>query len=475
MTAALASAPMQSDPAGELRGAGERPFIPPAFHPLPARVGFLAALRSIRTVVDGWPAAVFEGGVHQLGLPGAPVIVSDPDLAAEVLLERREDFPRGERLNRLFRPVWGRGIFVTEGAEWRWQRRAGAPAFRPAHMAALVPVMRTAAERTLEGRRDGQPFDLQGEMRRLTLNVLFDAALSGGDDFPDKAEASRQIDAFVSSVGKFGLTDLMPMPESWRPSVESRGGKPAAYMREHVGAMVARRRNEAGRAENVARGDLVDLLMAAIDPETGAQMDDVLVRDNLIGFIAAGHETSAYALSWALWLVANHPPTERRLLEEIAAVAGDAPIAAAHLDALVFTRQVVEETLRLYPGAVGIAREAGRDTSIGGRAVRRGTMVLVATYALHRRADFWENPNAFDPDRFAPGGPPRGPFTYLPFGAGPRVCMGAAFAMTELVTALATLVRGAKLAADPARPVEIGVRLGALVAKGGMWMTAAPR
>lgn len=471
MTAALKQVSSGPDVAtGSATPAAVQTFIPPAFPHLPARVGIVAALRSIRTVLDGWPAAVFEGGIHQLRLPGAPVIVSDPELAAEILLEKKEDFPRGERLNRLFRPVWGRGIFVADGAEWRWQRRAGAPAFRPAYMAALVPVMSGAAERTLEAWRTGRTVDLQDEMRRLTLNVLFDAALSSGEDFPDKAEASRQIDAFVSSVGKFQLTDLMPMPESWRPSVEARGGCPAAYMRAYVGRMVARR-----RAENASKGDLVDLLLAAVDPETGARMDDALVRDNLIGFIAAGHETSAYALSWALWLVASHPKTERRLLSEIEAVAGDAPIAAEHLDRLVFTRQVVEEAMRLYPAAVGIAREAARDTSIGGRPVRRGTMVMVATYALHRRADFWKNPDAFDPDRFAPGGPPRRPFTYLPFGAGPRVCMGAAFAMTELVTALATLVRGARLTPDPARPVSIGVRLGALVAKGGMWMTAARR
>ena len=447
------------------------PFIPPAFPSPPERPGLVAALRSTRTVIDGWPRAVFEGGLHRSPYPGGPVTVSDPAMAAEVLLEKADDFPRGELINRLFRPIWGRGIFIAEGADWRWQRRAGAPAFRPANMAALAPVMRAAAERTLTSWRAGRSLDLHQEMRGLTLQVLFDAALSGGEDFPDKAEASREVGDFVSGVGRFALTDFLPMPEAWRPSTQRRGGRSRAYVRRHVGAMIARRRAEGGR-----RGDLVDLLMAAADPETGARMDDDLLRDNLIGFIAAGHETSANALAWALWLVARHPATERRLLAEVEAVAGEVPIGPDHLEQLTFTRQVIQETMRLYPGAVALARTAARDTAVGGHPIKRGTLVSIAVYALHRRPDLWDDPDAFDPDRFAPGRRADHPaFAYQPFGAGPRVCMGAAFAMTEMVTALAVLVRGARLTPDPSRPVRVGTRMGALVAPNGLWVAAEPR
>jgi cytochrome P450 len=227
--------------------------------------------------------------------------------------------------------------------------------------------------------------------------------------------------------------------------------------------MVKRRRGQA------PRGDLVDLLMAAQDPETGRRMDDELVRDNLMGFIAAGHETTAYALAWALWVVGSHRPTRERLLQEVAAVTGGGPVEEEHVERLVFTAQVIREVMRLYP-TVGVARAAPHRTQVGGWTVSAGAPVLVAVYALHRLASRWEDPYGFDPDRFSGGVPQGGKgICYLPFGAGPRVCMGAAFAMTELVVALATLVRGAELVPAPERPVALGVRLGTVYSTSGLW------
>jgi cytochrome P450 len=446
------------------------PYCPPTFAVPNGRPGPLALWRSIRNPIYGWSKEVFEGGVYRAALPGAPLVVGDPALAAEILIERSEDFPHGELLNRLFTPIWGRGIFVAEGADWRWQRRAAAPAFRPTQMAMLAPVMRRAAEAILLRWRDGAPIDLQAEMRRLTLQILFDAMLSGGEDFPDRDEASRQVDAFIGRVGRIVPTDALPMPAAWRPSVEARGGRPAAYMRARVAAMIARRRRQ-----SLQRGDLVDMLMAAEDSETGRKMDDELSRDNLMGFIAAGHETTAFALSWALWITAVHAPTRHRLLAEIKAVTQGGPVEGAHLDRLHFTRQVIQEAMRLYPAAVAITRAAMRDTELGGYSIRRGAPILVAIYALHRLADFWELPHAFDPDRFEPGSRAgRSPGLYLPFGAGPRSCMGASFATTELMVALATLVRGARLQPDAGRPPQIAIRLGGVVARNGLWATPEP-
>lgn len=443
-------------------------FTPPHWPPATRDPTFLDLCRSPSNTLLGWSKGVYEGGCYQAKAPGAVLVVGDAEMAAEILFEHTDVFPHGEQFDRLFRPVWGRGIFVTEGAEWKWQRRAAAPAFRADRMKSFAPMMRAAAEQMIaRWRQTDGLVNLHDETRQLTLRVLIDAALSGGEGFPGVEEMSFHINRFIAGVGRFSLTDFMPIPNWMRPSAEARGGPSTAWLRSEVAAMVARRRKEA-----TPRGDLVDLLLEAVDPETGRKMDDELVRDNLVGFIAAGHETSAYALSWALWLVASHPPTRERLLAEIEAAAGNEPLGAEHLDRLVFTRQVLQETMRLYPGASAIVRTAASDIEIKGRKIRRGTLCVLATHAFHRRADFWPDPHVFNPDRFAPDRPQasRPRLAYMPFGGGPRVCMGAAFAMTELAIVLATLVRAVRFEADPARPVRIATRLNAFVADGGMWM-----
>ncbi len=448
-------------------------FVPPHWPVAMGNPNFIDLFRSVSNTLIGWSKDVYAGGLYQAPAPGAPLIVGDLDIAAAILIEHADAFPHGEQFDRLFRPVWGRGIFVTEGAEWKWQRRAAMPAFRADRMKAFAPIMVRAADAAIaDWSKAAAPLNLHDEARRITLRVLLDTALSGGEDFPSIEDASRHIDAFIAGVGRFSLTDFLPMPNWMRPSTAARGGSSTAWLRRHVDMMIARRRNDA-----TPRGDLVDFLFEAVDPETGQRMDDELVRDNLMGFIAAGHETSSFALSWALWLVASHAPTRQRMLEEIASIAGDAPLDADHLDGLVFTKQVLQETMRLYPGATAVVRTAARDIALGGRKIAKGTMVVLATHAFHRRPDFWPDPNAFDPDRFAPdrqhAGRPR--LAYMPFSAGPRVCMGAAFAMTELTLVLATLTRAMRLDPDPARPVALAVRLGGFVAKGGMWMKPAPR
>jgi cytochrome P450 len=440
-------------------------FIPPAFIRPRRAPGLIRVLRSIRSPVEAWPPEAFEGGVHRIPFPGAPLVISDPDLAGEVLVHRREDFPRGELVNRLFRPVWGRGIFVSEGADWHWQRRAAAPAFRADAMARLVPIVHAAAADALTAMPEGQPVDLTGQSRRLALRVLFDACFSSGADLLEPDEVDPRFSAFIDGVAKFTLLDALPALADWRGPVDARGGAARAWLRERLGALVAQRRSD-GRAS----GDLVDLLIDARPSAEGEGMDDERVCDNLLGFLAAGRETTSHALAWALWLTARHPPTERRLLDEVDAVAGEGPIGSDHLDRLGFARQVIQETMRLYPGAIALARTAAQEVAIGGHRVRSGQLVLIAVYALHRRPDLWPDPDVFEPDRFAPGSEGvRTPFAYLPFGAGPRACMGGAFAMTEMTTALATLVRGAHFAAATGRPVRVGARMGAAIARHGLW------
>lgn len=447
-------------------------FVPPHWPVATGEPSFLDLCRSPANILLGWSKAVYDGGCYQAKLPGAVLIIGDVEMAAEILFDRAEDFPHGELADRLFRPVWGRGIFVSEGAEWKWQRRAAMPAFRADRMKGFAPTMAAAADRTIaEWRATNAPVNLHDEMRQLTLRVLIDAALSGGEGFPGIDEISTHIASIMSNLGRIGLGDVLPIPYSMRPSTEKRAGASTVWIRLEVAAMVARRRNQPPRR------DLVDLLMESVDPETGQRMDDDLVRDNLVGFIAAGHETSSYALSWALWLVSQHEPTRTRMLEEIATVAGDAPLGAEHLDGLVFTRRVLQETMRLFPGATALFRTAAKDVEIKGRRIKRGTGCVIASHAFHRNPAFWPDPHAFDPDRFAPDRAtgPRPRLAWMAFGGGPRVCMGAAFAMTELVIVLASLVRAMHLESDPGRPVRVATRLNAFVSEGGMWMKPVAR
>jgi cytochrome P450 len=229
--------------------------------------------------------------------------------------------------------------------------------------------------------------------------------------------------------------------------------------------MVERRRREP------SRGDLVDLLMQAQDPESGRRMDDVLLRDNLLTFIAAGHETTALALTWSLYLLGRDPATAERVRAEIAAVAGDDSLTDEHVARLTFTRQVVQEAMRLYPSLPLMSRMCAEDTHAGGHPVKKGAFIFVPIYAIHRHRRLWRDPDAFDPDRFGPEeSAGRHRFAYLPFGGGPRVCIGQTFALTEAVAILATLVRGATLEPDPGHRIRPVMRV-SMRPQGGMPMT----
>ena len=185
--------------------------------------------------------------------------------------------------------------------------------------------------------------------------------------------------------------------------------------------------------------DLLDLILNAADPETGREMNSAEVRDNLLAFIVAGHETTALALSWALYLVAFAPSVQQRARSEAQAVLQGRVAGADDVPKLPYVRQIIDEALRLYPPAAILGRTAMADDTLGGRQVRKGDTVMLPIYALHRNHLLWDNPDAFDPDRFAPDKKPTR-YSYLPFGEGPRICIGAAFAQIEAVIILATLL-----------------------------------
>jgi len=416
--------------------------------------------------IDAWPRVVFEGLSFRSPAPGGPLFLMDPQDIRAVFVDEADAFTQGAMFRRIMRPVWGEGILTSEGAAWRWQRRASAPAFRPAHMDALAPLMSGAAQGALDRWSRGGRVDFSQEAARMTFDVILDSVLSGGEDF-DRASARSRIEGFLSRNLSPRLS-LYMAPDRWHEGRSLPAAPGAESLRRDVDAMIRRRRSAP------PRGDLVDLLLQARDPETGRTMDDATLRDNLLGFIVAGHQTSSVALTWSIFLASQHAPTASRLRNEVAEVAGDAPIGPDHVGKLVFTRQVVSEALRLYPPAFQLYRVCVRETVVGSHRFRPGDKVLIPIYALHRHRRWWRDPDVFDPDRFAPDQPAPDRHLYMPFGAGARVCLGAAFAMTELVVMLATLMRGATFTVDPSHRVWPGTAM-EMLPRGGLPMTVELR
>lgn len=441
-------------------------LVPPAVKPPDQPLPYFHALwKLLDNPIEAWPRAVYEEPYFLRGDSRQTFLyATDPAMLKDILLDKAEAFPKDWMFDRVTKPALGEGLLTAKGEHWRWQRRAAAPGFRPDNVEAMTPVMVAAAEAALERwreRGEGARLDVATEMTGVTFQVILDTMLSGGEGLDVPAMAARITD-YLETLGKISPADLLQWPLWARVAMAPRGYRAIVYLKATVDGMVARRREQA------RRGDLVDLLMQAKDPETGRQMNDGLLRDNLLTFIGAGHETTALALTWSLYLLGRHPPTARRVRAEIAEVAGGQTITHRHVERLAFTRQVIQEAMRLYPSLPMMTRMCGQDVEAGGLAVKKGTFVFIPIYAIHRHRRLWRDADAFDPDRFgSEESAGRHRFAYIPFGAGPRVCIGQTFAMIEAVAVLATLVRGAALEPDPGHRIRPLMRV-SMRPQGGM-------
>lgn len=396
-------------------------------------------------------------------------MVMDPVALRHILRDRVADYPKSDVTKLILGPAIGRSLFVAEGAEWMWQRRAAAPVFSHRNVAALAPVMTAAADRACAriSAAHGRAVDVFDEMVTATFEVISDVTFSGGEGF-DRAAVHRAIEGYISQTAKVSLFDIMGLP-GWVPRPSRLAAGPALRQMKALAD-----RTIAGRQ---ARGpstppDLLDLLAAGADPDSGRCMTADELRDNLLTFIVAGHETTALTLGWALYLCAFDQGVQAAAQAEAQAVLGARAAGVADLPALPLVRRIVDEALRLYPPAAFLARTAQVPDTLLGREVRRGDTVILPVYALHRHHALWPDPDQFDPSRFAD---PRAidRFAYLPFGDGPRICIGASFALQEAVIILATLLarfRFAPVAGRNPRPVMILT----LRPEGGIWLEATP-
>ncbi|MGG7643218.1 cytochrome P450 [Rhodovulum sp. YNF3179] len=392
-------------------------------------------------------------------------MVMDPGANRRILKDRLDNYPKSDVTKNILRPAIGESLFIAEGAHWRWQRRAAAPVFSARNIDALAPIMSAAAERSARRLETvaGRAADLHQEMVAATFEVIGEVTFSGGDSF-DREAVHRAIDQYIAQTARVSLLDVAGIP-TWVPRPGRLFSTNANREMKRVADAAIDARRAAGPPEVP---DLLDLLMAGADPKTGRQMNTAELRDNLLTFIVAGHETTALALSWALYLVAFDPGVQDRLRAEAETVLQGRTATAADVPRLTYTRQVIEETLRLYPPAAFLSRTAREADTLCGRAVRPGDTVMLPIYALHRNHQLWDDPHRFDPDRFAPG-TARDRYAYLPFGDGPRICIGASFAMTEAIIILATLVARFRFATVPGRAPK-PVLILTLRPEGGVWL-----
>ena len=442
--------------------------IDPPDQPLPM-------FRLLRAVVDNplkaWPCAVYREHLHRARVLGHETIyVMAPDLIRAVVLDEADNFEKGEISRRALGPALGDAILTAEGSRWRWQRRAVAGIFRQERIRDFLPAMTASAERTRDrwcALPAGAEIDVAHEMMRTTFDIILTTMLSGRSRV-DLELMERSITEYLEPTSWIVALAMVGAP-SWVPYP---GAHRARRAREHLHRMLATLIVEAKRNPG-NRDDLLSLLTNAIDPETGKSMTANDVRNNLLTFITAGHETTALALTWTLYLLSLHPEVEQRVKREIAATIMGGPIHAKHIDALAYTSQVIQEAIRLYPPVALIVRAARRDVKLGNELVRAGTTVYVPVYAVHRHEKLWREPQRFDPSRFEPdAAKAHDRYTYLPFGGGPRVCIGQNFAQMEAKAILATLLGSFQLRLRPGHIPEPRLRV-TLRPTGGMPMRIA--
>lgn len=397
--------------------------------------------------------------------------LSHPDFARHVLQDNHRNYNKASIDYDMLRRVSGNGLISNQGASWLQQRRLMQPLFHRRRIAALGPLFTAATERMLarwERQLAPEPFDVAAAMTELTLDIVSQAlfSLDIGTQGQAFSRAFTQVNEYLGSFDPlFAVTDRLPT----RGMRRFRAGM--ATLDRIIYDIIASRRAASGNG----RGDLLDLLLAAQDAETGARMDDRQVRDETITLLIAGHETTANALAWTWHLLGRHPQARAALEAELAHVLHGRLPTVADLPDLTYTTQVFKETMRLYPPAWFISRTTIAPDMIGGYRLPAGALVSISSYLIHRHPDFWPAPARFDPQRFtAVAEEDRPRYAYLPFGGGPRQCIGSGFAMTEAVLILATVAQRFRLEPVPGRHPQPEALI-TLRPRGGVWVTAVPR
>lgn len=434
----------------------------PAPSDLPGPLPLFRLLRAILSnPLDMWSREHFETPVVVTRtVLGSRVVVSDPGAIRRILIDNAANYVRDDIQQRILRRTTGRSLFSAEGAEWRLQRRALAPFFSADALAGYLPGMLAAANHLVArlGAISG-PVELDRDLGAATVDVLGRTILAGALGEPT-ADISASLRRFAGATGAVGLGDLIGLP-AWLPAFRPLLAWP----------VLRQVRNRARRIAAAGDCPLVTALRAARDPETGCSLSRREIEDNISTLIGAGSDTLAAALTWSVFLLGQSPASRAAVEAEVDGLA----IQPDSLGRLAWTQAVVEEAMRLYPPAPLIGRMAVAEDVLAGQRFAAGTVFLIAPWVVHRHARLWSEPNAFQPERFLPGqraNIPRG--AYLPFGAGPRTCIGMGFAMQAALVLLARLVQELRFERADERPVRLRQCV-TLQPRDGLWMRVVRR
>ena len=413
-------------------------------------LGVLPQLRSnpIRTFLNA--ADRYGDIVHLKAGPYHGYLLTDPAAIRHVLQDNARNYHKSPLYERL-RDGLGNGLLTSEDSFWLRQRRLAQPAFHRQRVAAMADTMVDCAlemlERWARTASAGDPIDLVAEMMSLTQAILVRTMFS--TDLGATAEIVNRTWPIINQrIGEtFWSTALerkLPFPANLRYR------RALAELEGVVYQIIAARRRTTQEVP-----DLLSMFLSARDEETGEGMTDRQLRDEVMTMLLAGHETTSLALSWTYYLLSRHPQVQERIADEVDMVIGDGRPTFAHVERLTWTRQTLEESLRLYPPAWGFSRLAMGDDEIGGFPVRKGSIAFVIPFVLHRRPNLWPEPERFDPERFAPEREAARPrFAYIPFGGGPRGCIGNQFAMLEAQLIVATIAQRYRIELVPNQRIE---------------------
>jgi len=413
-------------------------------------LGSLPAIRrdNVHAFLDGWRR---YGDTVRFRGPMTLYLLAHPDAVRHVLQDEAANYPRPPFVRNRLQAIVGDGLVGAEGADWVRSRRMAQPPFRRHQLDRYGPLFAEATAEVLDSwtrhAANGRPLDVESEMVRISLANLA-ASLFRTDwrrDIDRVAPAVADILAFANSrLTSVVDTRRLPLPSS------RRFDRCLELLDSILYPLIAERRMAPGGE------DLVGMLVDVRDQETGARLTDKQVRDETISFFIAGHATIASALTWTWYLLSTHPECWRRLRAEVVEVLGDRPPAVADLPRLPYTTMVVQEAMRLYPPIYLVLRRALADDEIGGWRIPAGADIALCPYVTHRHPEFWDNPEGFDPERFAAErAGRRHRMAFFPFSGGPRRCIGEGFALLQLPLVVAMVAQRFRLTLLPARPAEV--------------------